>query len=89
MNKGRYPFRPYSVPYSQWAPNPQGGFFPGFPGFAPYGGPRPPFGFHPGPGDGDRRPLTYHEWGPRPWHEGFYPEYTQDQRKADFFYERD
>ena len=75
----RYPFRPYSVPYDQWAPP--------FPGFAPGFGYQRPFGpqLYPRGYQGQRTnsPATadptgfepYPGYRPRPWHDGRYAPY--------------
>ena len=69
----RFPYRPFSVPYSQWGPNFQGGY-------------PVPFGFGPGGfGQGFNGPfgpggvINGAGW-PQPWNDGYHPDIRRRQR---------
>lgn len=72
----RFPYRPFSVPYSQWGPQPVWGG---------YGGPGPIWG-HPGWGGGGGYGSPYGPSGvingagfPPPWNDGSYPDVRRTQ----------
>ena len=72
----RFPYRPFSVPYSQWGPNFQGGFVAPF-GYGPGGfgnGFAPGFNGPFGPGG----VINGAGW-PQPWNDGYHPDIRRRQ----------
>lgn len=89
----RSPYRPYAVPYDQWAPPFAGtgfgggfgfGGYPAGPGFG-YGSGFGAGGFG-GSGFGQNRPFFpgVEPFGPRPWNDGYYPSYDLRDR-SDYY----
>lgn len=76
----RFPYRPFSVPYSQWGPDL------GWGGFGGYGGPAPGWGFPGYGGGGGGIGSPFGPYGaingsgfPPPWNDGSYPDVRRTQ----------
>ena len=88
----RFPYRPYSVPYSQWGPpfgglggaggyGYGGGGYGGFPGGGFPGGGFPPNGpIGPFPGGGFGAGWGQQQNYAQPWVDGYYPTYDRNDR---------